>query len=75
MKKMRRSPYIAQCIPCLAKADEIGVSGSIAKYGTRPTITTETNMYKEQQIDNAVPIPSGRSRCGFFTCQKSTRVN
>jgi hypothetical protein len=32
-------------------------------------------MYKEQQIDNAVPIPSGRSRCGFFTCQKSTTVN
>jgi hypothetical protein len=60
--------YIAQCMPCFAKADEIGVSGSIAKYGTSPTITTDTNMYKEQQIDNAVAIPKGRSRCGFFTC-------
>jgi len=67
---MGSSPYIAQCMPCLAKADKIGVSGSIAKYGTRPTITTETNMYKEQHIDNAVAIPNGRSRCGFFTCQK-----
>jgi hypothetical protein len=55
-------------MPCFAKADEIGVSGSIAKYGTSPTITTDTNMYKEQQIDNAVAIPKGRSRCGFFTC-------
>jgi hypothetical protein len=63
------SPYITHCIPCFAKADEIGVSGSIAEYGTIPTITTETIMYNKQQIDNAAPIPSGRSRCGFFTCR------
>jgi hypothetical protein len=54
--------------PCFAKAEEIGVSGSIAKYGSSPTVTIDTNMYKEQQIDNAVAIPKGRSRCGFFTC-------
>jgi hypothetical protein len=59
--------YMAHCIPCFAKTDEMGVSGSIAKYGTSPTITTETIMYKQQQIDNAAPIPSGRSLCGFFT--------
>lgn len=54
--------YIAHCIPCLANADEIGVSGSNAKYGTRPTITTETIIYNEQHIDSAVPMPHGKSR-------------
>jgi hypothetical protein len=68
VKWEHESAYIAQCIPCFARAEEIGVSGSIAKYGTGPTITTDTNMYKEQQIDNAVAIPKGRSPCGFFTC-------
>lgn len=33
-------------------------------------MTTETIIYKQQQIDNARPMPRGKSRCGFFTCQK-----
>jgi hypothetical protein len=64
---------MAHCIPCSAKADEIGVSGSIAKYGTSPTITMETAIYNKQQIANASAIPSGRSRCGFFTCKGQKR--
>lgn len=69
--------YMAHCIPCFAKADEIGVSGSIAKYGTSPTITMETAIYNAQQIANATPIPNGRSLCGFFTCkgQKREKMN
>jgi len=59
------------------RADEIGVSGSMAKYGTSPTITTETAIYNAQQIANATPIPNGRSLCGFFTCrgQKGVKTN
>lgn len=72
-----KATYMAHCIPCFAKADEIGVSGSIAKYGTRPTITMETAMYNAQQIAKATPIPNGRSLWGFFTCkgQKRVRIN
>jgi hypothetical protein len=68
---------MAHCIPCFVKADEIGVSGSMAKYGTSPTITTETAIYNAQQIANATPIPNGRSLCGFFTCrgQKGVKTN
>jgi hypothetical protein len=59
--KQKDRTYMAHCIPCFAKADEIGVSGSIAKYGTSPTITMDTAIYNAQQIAKATPIPNGRS--------------
>lgn len=64
------STYIAHFIPFLANADDIGVSGSIAKNGTRPTMTREIIMYKKQHIDKDKAIPNGRSRWGFFTYVK-----
>ena len=72
--KQKDRTYMAHGIPCFAKADEIGVSGSIAKYGTSPTITTDTAIYNAQQIAKATPIPNGRSLCGFFTCKGQKRV-
>lgn len=62
--------YTAHCIPFWVNAVDIGVSGSIAKYGTRPTITTETSIYKKQQTDKPKPIPHGRSTWGFFTWKR-----
>lgn len=62
MLKAEYHAYTAYRIPQLENAEEIGVSGSNAQYGTKPTITTDTSMYNMQHIDSAIPIPMGRSR-------------